>query len=123
MMARIGTISALVCSLILASGSQTAEPMPLTLQDETTLKAAGIAVDAASLLRFFRDRTVNAETRQRLTDMIRRLGDESFQKREQATRDVIAAGRPAIPYLRQALQTSDLEVVRRAERCLQAIDP
>src|SRR5262245_1992630 len=112
-----------VSLLLLAWPVWPAEPEPGIAEDEAALKAAGVGVDTSALLTFFRDRTVSPASRQKLTDLVRQLGSDEFAARERASRDLIAAGRVAIPFLRRALQENDLEMVRRAERCLQAIDP
>jgi sulfatase modifying factor 1 len=52
----------------------------------------------------------------RLAILITQLGDESFARREEASRQLIARGERVLPALRQAAATSgDLEVRRRAE--------
>jgi HEAT repeat protein len=59
---------------------------------------------------------------ERLADLVKRLTSEDFPTREKAAADLIAAGVPAIPPLRAAVESPDLEVRRRAQECLQAID-
>jgi outer membrane protein assembly factor BamB len=90
--------------------------------DEATLRAAGLATDDPALVEFFRKRTLSAADRARLTVAVRRLGDHSFVVREQASNDLIAAGRSALPFLRPALTDADLEVARRARRALDSIE-
>ena len=46
------------------------------------------------------------------------LGDDDFQKREEAQARLAEAGPAAIPYLKEALKHDDLEVRQRAERLL-----
>lgn len=90
--------------------------------DEATLRSAGFTTDGPGLLDFFRKRTLSPEEQAKLADTIRKLGDNAFGVREKATRDLISAGRSAIPFLRPALTDPDLEISRRAERCLQTIE-
>jgi hypothetical protein len=90
--------------------------------DEDALKDAGIAIDNKSLLEFFRRRTLTGKDQNKVALLIRQLGDDSFQHRATATSDLIGLGVIAIPYLRQALRSTDLEVVRRAEECLRMIE-
>jgi hypothetical protein len=52
---------------------------------------------------------------------IRHLGSESFAEREQASRQLVAVGAPALVYLQHALQHADLEIVRRADACIAEI--
>src|SRR5262245_27913645 len=91
-------------------------------QDEKTLRDAKVGTDGPALLKFFKDRTITEEGRAKLAATVRRLGDNSFKEREQATRDLMLAGRSALPYLRPALRDTDLEIVRRAKRCIEAIE-
>jgi HEAT repeat protein len=46
------------------------------------------------------------------------LGDDDYQKREEAQAKLAEAGPAAIPYLKEALKNEDLEVRQRAERLL-----
>lgn len=91
-------------------------------QDEKLLKDAGLAVDSAALLDFFRQRTLTDADKARLEAAVRRLGDDSFQVRERASAELLKAGRGALPALRPALQDPDPEVARRARRCVEVIE-
>src|SRR5260221_13575035 len=86
--------------------------------DEEVLKDAGLGTDNKSLLEFFRRRTLTGNDQNKVACLIRQLGDESFQHRVSASSDLIGLGVIAIPYLRQALKSSDPEVARRSEECL-----
>jgi hypothetical protein len=86
--------------------------------DEKILQDAGVALDDAGLLRFFRTRTPNEE---QIRALIRQLGDDSFEVREQASKELTALGPVAESYLREAIKSGDAEVVRRAEECLKNI--
>ena len=57
----------------------------------------------------------------RIAALIEQLGDTKFRVREAAMRGLIALGRPAIPALRQALKSGDLEVRMRARMVLDKI--
>jgi hypothetical protein len=61
------------------------------------------------------------ERRREIGDLINRLGDDSFEVREQATRKLIALGPAAVPALQRALKHRDLETSRRSRRCLDAL--
>ena len=52
---------------------------------------------------------------------ITQLGDDSFEVREQASAALVARGAPAEPLLKQAANSLDVEVARRAEECLRQI--
>src|SRR5262249_10550011 len=49
------------------------------------------------------------------------LGDDSFDVREAAQAKLVKLGRQAVPHLHEALKSTDVEVVRRAEDCLRLI--
>jgi hypothetical protein len=114
-------------ALFLSTGWAILAVLPLRGDDQAqvvdveTLQKAGLKSDGAALLAFFRQRTLSAEQVARLADAVRRLGDNAFTVRQQASADLVKAGSAAVPFLRKALDDPDLEVARRAERCLQDI--
>src|SRR5262249_43820618 len=69
-------------------------------------------------LAYFRKRVLADADRDRIQSLIKKLSDDSFDVREQATNDLLAAGAMAAPLLRQAAKSSDAEVVERAQNCL-----
>jgi len=109
--------------LLLASASllQAQEPALIEL-DENLLRAAEVRVDGPGLLNYLRNRTLRDTDRARVEALIRLLADDQFDKREQATADLIQIGAIAVGPLREAVKVADLEVARRAERCLEAIE-
>ncbi len=46
---------------------------------------------------------------------VKDLGNEEFKVREEAEKNLRAAGKPVLPYLEKALQSEDLEIRERAE--------
>jgi HEAT repeat protein len=90
--------------------------------DEKTLQDAQIKTDSACLLDFFRRHTVPEKDRDPkvMADLIRKLGDDSFEAREAATEGLRRLGKYAVPMLTVAARDSDPEVARRAEECLSA---
>ena len=63
--------------------------------------------------------TVNVS---RINALIEQLGDDSFEKREAASKALADIGVPAVRFLRKAAATSnELEIRRRAERVIQTI--
>lgn len=73
------------------------------------------------LLDHLRQRTPSREEREKVETLIRRLGDDTFDVREQATTELLALGPIATALLRQAARSADPEVARRAESCLRKL--
>jgi HEAT repeat protein len=90
--------------------------------DEVTLQRAGIATGADDLLQFFRKHTIAPHALHKIQGLIAQLGEDSFEMREKASAELAAFGSVAGPLLRKALDSSDVEVVRRAQRLLQKTD-
>lgn len=110
-----------VLVFLLAAGSVGAADPEQTARDERTLREASIDSDGPALLDFFRKRTADDVDPDKIKELVRKLGDDSFQMREKASGQLVALGRKAVPLLKQALKDSDVEVVRRAEECLRRI--
>ncbi|HZT81773.1 MAG TPA: HEAT repeat domain-containing protein [Gemmataceae bacterium] len=108
-------------ALLLSAALPAADEPDALAADEQALRAAKLPTDGPGLLAFFKARTPSDADREKLAATVRRLGDESFEVREQATRELIARGRSAVPFLRPALRDPDPEIARRAARCLEAI--
>jgi hypothetical protein len=90
--------------------------------DEQLLQAAQVGTDGPALLAYFRQRVAGENDRQRIDGLIRQLGDPSYAVRERAGAELVTCGLPAIGPLRQAQGDADVEVARRAERCLERIE-
>ncbi|MGQ0613567.1 MAG: PDZ domain-containing protein [Planctomycetaceae bacterium] len=54
-------------------------------------------------------------------ELVKQLGDPKYEVREKATQELIAMGERALPALKGAVQSDDLEVSLRAGRALRAI--
>jgi hypothetical protein len=91
-------------------------------QDEQTLMDVGIAIDGPALLEYFRRRTPNAQEQTTLRQRAAQLGSNVFSMRVKATDDLIHAGRPALPYLREIARKSDTETARRAHYAIGVIE-
>jgi HEAT repeat protein len=89
--------------------------------DEKILQAAGVKSEPAVLLEFFRRRTLPDDERAKYKKYVQQLGSVVFREREQAMNELVARGPVVIELLREALQAADLEMARRAERCIQRI--
>src|SRR5262245_16986258 len=115
-------LSALLPLALAAATALPAEADPELAIDVKTLQLAQVATDGPGLLAYFREHTLTDERRARLTALVRQLGSDSFLLREKASQELEAAGRLALPFLRPAVGDRDLEVARRAERCLRAVE-
>src|SRR5262245_52849264 len=89
---------------------------------EKILRDARITPDGPALLRYFRERTLSERDRARLANMVRLLGHAEYRVRRKAFADLIAAGRPALVFINQALKDPDLEIARRAEELKRRIE-
>ena len=58
-----------------------------------------------------------------ISQLIPKLGSDSFREREQAQRELLKIGRPAIPALKQADTTADAEVRWRVRQLLNQLIP
>ncbi len=63
-------------------------------------------------------RNVDPQLQRGMETLVKQLGDDSFKTREAAEKRLLEMGRLAIPMLKEALKSSDPEVVFRAERLL-----
>jgi HEAT repeat protein len=88
--------------------------------DEAMLKAAGVATDDAGLLRFLRNKAVPPQFD--FATLTRQLGSNAFKEREEASEKLIAAGRFALPALREVQNDPDPEIARRASECLAIVE-
>lgn len=56
-----------------------------------------------------------------MADKVRTLGAADYAEREDASRALVTLGRVVLPYLRPAVNDPDLEISRRARRCIERI--
>jgi HEAT repeat protein len=111
-----GVVLALEGTRSLRGGEET------STADEECLRRAHIGIDGPGLREFFRQRSLTDADRQRMEALIRQLGHAQFAVRQRASQELSAAGPTARPLLKEALHHPDLEVVRRAELCLEEIE-
>ncbi len=90
--------------------------------DEALLKDAKIATDGPGLVEYFRQRVSTAPTDDTLKALVEQLGDDSFRKREQASRQLVAIGVRVKPLLQRATNDADFEIAFRARTCLAEIE-
>src|ERR1700722_17459625 len=106
---------------VLAEAPADATTPATPMSDEAALRAAKIPTDGAGLIEFFRKR-LEAADENRLRGLVAQLGDDVFQKREQASAQLVAAGKRAKPILQEAANNADLEVAYRARESLRRIE-
>ncbi len=92
-----------------------------TAADERVLRAAKVSTDDAALLDYLRKRTLDPARRDRILALVQKLGDNDFDTRERAKKDLAAEGEVALPILGQAVTNPDPEVAARAKECLDQI--
>jgi hypothetical protein len=83
-----------VAVTLLTSGADPAPSPDVVAQ--TTLRDAGLPTDGPGLLGLFRARTPTDADRARLAGLVKQLGDESFEVREKASKELLLAGRAAM---------------------------
>src|SRR5262249_12231147 len=112
----------LSCLVALAClGRTTADEKDLAREEETP-REAGVATDGPGLLAVCRRPTRPPADEVQVRRLIRAMGDDRFRAREHASAQLASLGTRAVPLLRVALSNQDLEVARRAERCLDTIE-
>jgi HEAT repeat protein len=108
--------------LLPAEGFRAAEGDNELAEAEKLLREAKVATDGPGLMKFFRDRTLPEAERAKLAGTVRRLGDEEFEVRQKAFKDLLVAGRAALPFLRQAKKDPDPQIADSAARLLERIE-
>jgi hypothetical protein len=91
-----------------------------TAADQLRVQQAGLKTDGEALLEFFRNKTVRVDQKQ-IKALVQQLSHRSFNVRKKASAALIALGAHAVPQLREATRSEELEVRRRAEECLTQI--
>ncbi len=83
-----------------APGSPAAELSVEIAFNEKLLREAGQIPDGPGLVAFFRSRVLSEADQHRLKLAVVRLGDDAYEVREKASRELTRAGRFALPLLR-----------------------
>jgi hypothetical protein len=82
--------------------------------DEKLLRDAKLTVDGPALLKYFRDRTYKEPDPKKVAQLISELGDKDFPVREKAYSDLLTLGPPVLGALKEAINSKDEEVSKRA---------
>jgi hypothetical protein len=109
------------CLLLLFAAALHADENQLR-QDEAALMNAGIRTDGPGLLAFYRQHTTTSADETTIRKLVTEMGDDRFRVRERASGQLTSLGNKAVPFLQAALKNTDLEISRRAERCLSQIE-
>ena len=78
--------------------------------------------DGPMLLAAIGKHTLTPDKRRQFQDLLCQLGSDDFKVRENASQQLLAFGRLALPRLRKAIKNSDAEVARRAKMLIERIE-
>jgi HEAT repeat protein len=98
------------------------KPDQAQAEDEKLLARAGLKTDTASVLAFFRKRSPTEADHREMARLVRQLGHDRFELREEAAEALRTWGVPALEHLRKALNDPDAEVVRGARACIEEVE-
>jgi len=73
------------------------------------------------LLKEFTKRTLKDEDRDKVMALIKKLGDDKFELREEAEKELVTLAAAAVPLLRQNSGSDNPEIAHRIKKCLQNI--
>lgn len=90
--------------------------------DRELIREVGISTSPLELKRFLEKRILGEAQEKEIRQLIDQLGARRYSEREKAMTALLRWGEPARAMLKSAIADSDLEVSRRASRCLEAID-
>jgi hypothetical protein len=109
-------------ALVAAEPKKAAKPDPELAEAEQTLKDNKVATDNATLLDYFRKRTLTKAERDKLGSYVPQLGDEDFEVRRKAFAQLLRGGRGSLGFLKEALKNSDIEIRRSAQKLINRIE-
>src|SRR5262249_46642021 len=78
--------------------------------DAKIVKDAGFETDANGLVAFLKKRTLTDADRKRIEELVQQLGDPKYKKREEASAALVKEGPSALPFLKEAVSSGDLEM-------------
>ena len=111
-------------ALALPGATAAGKPDPDAVHDETALRAAGLKTDNASLLAFFRSRTLSPKQQEQFRSLVTQLSSASYGERARATAGLVKMGTPVKGLLLGVKKSAgDAETRRRAELCLRKLAP
>jgi hypothetical protein len=90
--------------------------------DEWVLKRAGHLSDTESLLAFLRERSASDDDLLNVEKLTKQLGDQDPRARKVAAQKLVALHLAALPHLAESRHSSDPEIVRLTENCIDQIE-
>ena len=90
--------------------------------DRDLIKQAGLSITPKDLKEFLEQRILGETQEKEIRQLIEQLGARRYAAREKAMTALLRWGEAARSFLKSAIADSDLEISRRAKRCLEAID-
>ena len=91
--------------------------------DDLIIKKSGISTKPKDIQNWLQSRIPNVTNGIKASKWVIDLGNESFEVREQASRELLKLNNLAIFELKKAIKSKDIEVAKRASDCLQQISP
>ena len=91
--------------------------------DDIIIKKSGISTKPKDIQNWLQSRIPNATNGIKASKLVIDLGNESFEVREQASRELLKLNNLAIFELKKAIKSKDIEVAKRASDCLEQISP
>lgn len=91
--------------------------------DDIIIKKSGISTKPKDIQNWLQSRIPNVTNGIKASKWVIDLGNESFEVREQASRELLKLNNLAIFELKKATKSKDIEVAKRASDCLEQISP
>jgi hypothetical protein len=91
--------------------------------DDIIIKKSGISTKPKDIQNWLQSRIPNVTNGIKASKWVIDLGNESFEVREQASRELLKLNNLAIFELKKATKNKDIEVAKRASDCLEQISP
>jgi len=107
------------CGLIFAGWPEN----EISYLDDALIKSSGITNTTKELSGWLGTRIPDKKNEHLASKWIADLGNEIFEVREQATRELLKLDKTAVFELKKALNSKDIEVASRAKICLDKISP
>jgi HEAT repeat protein len=113
----------IVSGLAVALGWVTALLAQTPAEDVALLRAAGVPTEAAGLVAWVQQLQPSDRLRAQAEALVRQLGDDDFERREQAATALVRLGPVVLGVLQKALSSPDAEVRKRSHECLRRLPP